>query len=127
MFQILNPKSKVSKTYWVQVEGEVSEEAMAKLASGVKIKIKTGKYHHTQPCEVFKIKEPDLPERNPPIRFRKSIPTSWASITISEGKNRQVRKMFAKVEFPVLRLVRYSIGEITINGMNIGDVKEVDL
>ena len=124
--RILNPKNKLAKTYWVQVEGQISSGAVSELKSGVSIKIKTGKYHETLPCLVKEIDQPSLPERIPPVRFRQSIPTSWASITITEGKNRQVRKMFAKVGFPVLRLVRYSIGQTTIMGMNSSDVEVLE-
>ena len=120
---ILNPKNKLAKTYWAQVEGKISDDAIEQLASGVKIKIKTGKYYDTLPCDVSTIAIPHLPERDPPVRVRLTIPTSWVEIIIREGKNRQVRKMFAKVGFPVLRLVRYSVGETTIIGMKSGDVE----
>ncbi|GLR16181.1 pseudouridine synthase [Portibacter lacus] len=123
--KLLNPKHKLAKTYWVQVEGSLTEEALQQLSAGVTIKVKTGKYHDTLPCEVSIIDAPLIPERDPPIRERKTVPTTWASITISEGKNRQVRKMFAKVGFPVLRLVRYAIGETSIDGMDVGEVVSV--
>lgn len=123
--KILNPKSKKEKTYLVQVEGQVTDEAIQLLSSGVEIKIKTGKYYHTLPCKARIINPPALPPRNPPIRERKSIPTSWISITLTEGKNRQVRKMCAKVGFPVLRLVRYALGNHNIEGMQPGDVREI--
>lgn len=123
--QMLNPTSKVEKTYWVQVEGLLQPEILARLMQGLEIKIKTGKYHLTAPCVAALLHNPTVQDRNPPIRFRKNSPTSWASITISEGKNRQVRKMFAKVGFPVLRLIRKKIGELTLEGMKIGDVIEI--
>lgn len=125
--KLLNPKNKLAKTYWVQVEGSLSKAALQDLSSGVQIKVKTGRYHKTLPCEVSVIDAPLIPERDPPIRARKTVPTTWASITISEGKNRQVRKMFAKVGFPVLRLLRYSIGDITIEGMDVGEVEFIQI
>ena len=125
--RLLNPNSKVKKTYLVQVEGTLDRTALDRLEEGVEIKVKSGKYHLTAPCQVQIINEPDIPERTPPIRFRKNSPTSWAEITIHEGKNRQVRKMFAKVGFPVLRLVRFSIGNIELNQMKIGEVKIMEL
>lgn len=123
--KILDPKSKLPKTYWVQLEGLLSQDAIMQLKKGVKIKVKTGKYHNTLPCQVQVIEAPSLPEREPQVRFRKTAPTSWASITITEGKNRQVRKMFAKVGFPVLRLVRYAVGKINIQDMDIGSVHDL--
>src|SRR5690606_13649392 len=118
--QILEPKYKQPKTYWAQVEGQITEEAIAKLEKGVAIKV-DGKEHLTAPAHAFEIKpDPVLPERNPPIRVRKSIPTSWLSLTIIEGKNRQVRKMTAAVGCPTLRLVRYSIGSLTLDGLDPG-------
>jgi len=122
-YRILNPESSMHKTYYVQVEGELTHHAVKQIESGVKIKIRSGKYYETLPCQANLIEEPVLPPRNPPIRERKTIPTSWASITIHEGKNRQVRKMLAAVGFPVLRLVRFSIGDIDIQGMKVGDVQ----
>ncbi|WP_235295671.1 pseudouridine synthase [Portibacter marinus] len=125
--KILNPTRKLDKTYYVQVEGLLKSHFLEKLRNGVKIKIKTGQYHQTLPCKVEIIPEPELPPRTPPIRERKSIPTSWAKIILREGKNRQVRKMFAIVGFPVLRLVRYSIGDKTIEGMDVGDVIQIEI
>lgn len=121
---LLNPKSEKSKIYWVQLEGEISEEAINSLKDGIEIRIK-GKHHFVKAKDVSKIAEPHLPERNPPIRYRANIPTSWCSIKISEGKNRQVRRMFANVNFPVLRLVRYQIENITIEGMRPNDIKSL--
>jgi 23S rRNA pseudouridine2457 synthase len=123
--RLLNPKFHHKKTYWVQVEGEITEEAIKKLAKGVEIKI-DGKIYHTLPAEAFFFQTPpQLPERNPPIRFRKNIPTSWISLSIIEGKKHQVRKMTAAVGFPTLRLVRYQIQELTLEDLQIGEVKEV--
>lgn len=114
--RMLNPKTHFQKTYWVQVEGVPTEEALAKLRKGVMIQD-----YKTLPAEVRKLeREPDLPPRDPPIRERKSIPTTWIEIKIVEGKNRQVRRMTAAVGFPTLRLVRVAIGEITLEGLKPG-------
>jgi len=112
----------IEKEYYVQVDGEITDEAISKLQSGVSITVDGGEYQ-TLPCKVFKIEgEPNLPNRGRNIRHSKHGPTSWASITICEGKNRQVRKMTAAVGFPTLRLVRVRIGGIHIDSMDRGDV-----
>ncbi len=123
--RLLNPKFHHKKTYWVQVEGLVTDTAIQKLENGLEIKI-DGKPYQTLPAEasIFPT-PPQLPERNPPIRFRKNIPTSWISLCIVEGKKHQVRKMTAAVGFPTLRLVRYQIQNLTLEGLQIGEVKEV--
>lgn len=118
--RLANPKEKTSKTYWVQVEGEVTDLAIEQLSSGV-----TLKDGMTRPAKVKRIEEPDLWPRNPPVRFRKHIPTSWLSITITEGKNRQVRRMTAHVGFPTLRLIRYRIGNWTIDGIANGEYIQI--
>jgi 23S rRNA pseudouridine2457 synthase len=124
--RLLNPAFKHTKTYWVQVEGQITYEAIKALEKGVKIKV-DGKEYQTLPSKAFIFEqEPILPERNPPIRFRKNIPTSWLSLSIVEGKKHQVRKMTASVGFPTLRLVRYSIQNICLENMQVGDVKELD-
>ncbi|HEY1030840.1 MAG TPA: pseudouridine synthase [Flavipsychrobacter sp.] len=122
--QLLEPKFAHRRTYYVQVDGNITNEAIAQLSNGVTINV-NGKLYNTKPAIAKKIDEPVLPERNPPIRYRKNIPTSWLSLTLTEGKNRQVRKMTAAVGFPTLRLVRYSIGMQTIDGMEAGQYKEV--
>jgi 23S rRNA pseudouridine2457 synthase len=122
--QLLEPKFAHKRTYYVQVDGDITNEAIAQLSNGVTINV-NGKLYNTNPAIAEKIDEPVLPERNPPIRYRKNIPTSWLSLTLTEGKNRQVRKMTAAVGFPTLRLVRYSIGMQTIDGMEAGQYKEV--
>ncbi|WP_291042780.1 pseudouridine synthase [Dyadobacter sp. 50-39] len=127
--KLLEPRNRHTRTYYVQVEGEVTDEACRELSNGVRISI-NGKQYKTLPAEVSKIAEPELPERNPPIRFRKNIPTSWLSVTLHEGKNRQVRRMTAAVGFPTLRLVRWSIGKISLQDKKInlpkpGEVWEV--
>lgn len=122
---LLNPKFKHNRTYLVQVEGVFSEEAKKKLEQGVTISM-DGKDYKTLPSKVILDKEPNLPERNPPIRFRKNIPTSWIEITLQEGKNRQVRKMTASVGFPTLRLVRIGIEKISLGKMMPGEVREIN-
>lgn len=123
---LLEPRHKHERTYYVQVEGLLDEIALQKLAQGVTINV-DGKMYKTLPAKAFVLSsEPNLPERHPPIRFRKNIPTTWISLTLTEGKNRQVRKMTAAVGFPTLRLVRYSIGNITIDGWSEAHIAEVD-
>ncbi len=127
--KLLEPKNRHTRTYYVQVEGTVTVEACSMLSSGVSISI-NGKKYQTLPAQVNPIEEPALPERNPPIRFRKNIPTSWLSVTLHEGKNRQVRKMTAAAGFHTLRMVRSSNGKISLadkngNFPNPGDVWEV--
>ncbi|NUF28031.1 pseudouridine synthase [Gilliamella sp. ESL0254] len=108
--KISSPKFKLPKTYWVQVEGLITQQAIDKLRSGVQLK-----EFFTQPATVTFLDEPlQLWNRVPPIRERKTVPTSWVSITISEGKNRQVRRMCAAVGFPCLRLVRVQIGKYNL-------------
>jgi 23S rRNA pseudouridine2457 synthase len=119
--QLLDPLYAHQRTYWVQVDGAITEAALAQLSKGVSINV-DGKLYLTKPATLESL--PDtiaVPERNPPIRFRKSIPTSWVAIQITEGKNRQVRKMFAQVGFPVLRLIRAKLGKYSIDHMQPGD------
>lgn len=121
---ILNPKEKLPKKYWVQVEGDITKAALKLLQTGVTIKVDNTNYQ-TAPCSVVKLRQdPDLPPRNPPIRFRQHIPTSWIQITLTEGKNRQIRKMCAQVEFPVLRLVRVGIGKVGLTGLVPGQARK---
>lgn len=118
--KISDPNYKLPKSYWVQVEGEISNDAIAKLRNG--IKLKDGM---TKPAKVRIINEPEIWVRNPPIRERKNIPTSWIEIVITEGKNRQVRRMTAAVGFPTLRLIRFSIGDWKINNLLPGEYKTI--
>jgi 23S rRNA pseudouridine2457 synthase len=121
--QLLNPLNAHQRTYWVQVDGAITPQAILALQQGVDISV-DGKVYPTGKCKAAILEEmPMVPERNPPIRVRKSIPTSWIKLTLTEGKNRQVRKMTAAVGFPTLRLIRYSIGSCTITGLDPGDMR----
>lgn len=123
--KLLEPKFKHRRTYWVQVEGSPSEKDLENLRKGVKIKLKKG-YYQTLPIEAqFVDNEIVVEERDPPVRFRKSIPTTWLSLTLKEGKNRQVRKMCAAVGFPVLRLIRVSMEDLILEDLPIGGVVEI--
>lgn len=123
--KLLLPSSNKWKTYWVQVDGDITNEAIDKLKSGT-INIKhNGKSHRVSKAECLRINPPEITERTPPIRVRKNIPTSWIELRITEGKNRQVRKMTAAVGFPTLRLVRQSVDKYTIEGMNVGETEEI--
>ncbi len=120
--QIANPRHHWRKTYWAQVEGDVTEAALARLRAG--LILKDGP---TRPARAKRMAEPpELWPRDPPVRYRKLIPTSWIELTISEGRNRQVRRMTAAVGFPTLRLIRYSVGPWSIDGLAPGDWREVD-
>ena len=123
--RLLNPQFVHERTYWAQVEGIPSRENIQQLSEGTSINI-DGKIYRTRPAVVSLMEEPVVPERNPPIRFRQNIPTSWLSLTLTEGKNRQVRKMTASVGLPTLRLIRYSIGLVTIDGMQPGAIRKAD-
>lgn len=113
--KLTQPNKEVSKTYWVQVDGAISDEAITQLAQGV-----TLKDGPTKPAKVARIDPPAIWPRNPPVRYRAEIPTSWITITISEGRNRQVRRMTAAVGYPTLRLIRYRIGSWTLDGIAPG-------
>lgn len=118
--KLAHPKHKTTKTYWVQVEGLPDPSSIQKLCDGVNLKDGM-----TLPAEVTLMDEPDLWQRVPAVRFRKSIPTAWISVTLSEGKNRQVRRMTASVGHPTLRLIRYRIGNWTIDGIENGQYQLV--
>jgi len=120
--RISHPTHKLKKVYWAQVDGEISSEAIQKLRDGVELKDGM-----TKPAGAVIIPPPStIWPRNPPIRIRADIPTSWLELTISEGRNRQVRRMTAAVGFPTLRLIRYAIGPITIDGLKPGEYAEVE-
>ncbi len=118
--RIADPKHKLAKTYWVQVEGEASEEQLQRLRDGVELNDGM-----TLPAEARLLAEPELWPRNPPVRFRKSVPTSWLELVIREGRNRQVRRMTAAVGLPTLRLVRVRIGDWALDDLQPGEWKEV--
>ncbi len=114
--RISDPKHKMEKCYWVQVEGVPTDEDLEVLRRGVMLKD-----GQTKPAKVRRIDEPNsLWERTPPVRFRKRVPDSWIELVIKEGRNRQVRRMTAAIGFPTLRLIRYRIGNWTIDGIESG-------
>jgi 23S rRNA pseudouridine2457 synthase len=121
--RIADPRHKLAKMYRVQVEGLVTDAAMQNLAAGVYL----GDFR-TRPCQTRRIAEPqDIWERNPPIRYRATIPASWLEVVLREGKNRQVRRMTARVGFPTLRLIRWAVGEWTLEGLAPGQWRELEI
>lgn len=120
--KIADPKHKLEKTYWAQVEGEPDEAALDKLRAGIKLSDFTA-----QPAKVRRIDAPaGLWPRDPPIRYRAAIPTVWLEIRIREGKNRQVRRMTAAVGHPTLRLIRAAIGSASLRGLAPGEWRQID-
>lgn len=117
--RIADPRFKLAKTYLVQVEGEPDEAALERLRRGVVLNDGL-----TRPALAERIEPPALWPRDPPVRFRKSVPDCWLSLTIREGRNRQVRRMTAAVGFPTLRLVRWRVGEWTVEGIGVGEWRE---
>ena len=120
--RIADPRFKLPKTYLVQVEGEAGDDALRALRLGVRLKDGP-----TLPAEAEQIAEPALWPRDPPVRFRKTVPDCWIRLTIREGRNRQVRRMTAAVGLPTLRLVRWAIGEWTLEGLAPGEWREVQV
>jgi 23S rRNA pseudouridine2457 synthase len=120
--KLTQPSSKSPKTYWVQVDGAPSEADLDKLRKGVELKDGM-----TLPAQVEVIQQPQVWERTPPVRFRANIPTTWLAITIIEGRNRQVRRMTANIGFPTLRLIRYSMGDVTLSNLQPGEWQEIEL
>ncbi|KAF1051843.1 MAG: Ribosomal large subunit pseudouridine synthase E [Stenotrophomonas maltophilia] len=120
--RIADPKHKLAKTYWVQVEGEPDAAQLQRLRDGVLLNDGP-----TLPAEARRLEEPTLWERDPPVRFRKSVPTAWLELVIREGRNRQVRRMTAAVGLPTLRLVRVRIGDWTLDGLAPGQWREIRL
>jgi 23S rRNA pseudouridine2457 synthase len=123
--RLLNPRFAHEREYWVQVDGAITPAAIAQLQQGVQITV-DGKPYNTQPGKAALFETPPpVPERNPPIRFRKEIPAPWIRLLLKEGKNRQVRKMTAAVGYPTLRLIRYRIAGLTLNGLQPGDMLQL--
>ncbi len=120
--KIANPQNKMEKTYWVQVEGEPLNSDLEDLRHGIKIQ-----NYVSKPAQVKIIDAPKIWPRNPPIRERKNIPTSWLEIKIKEGKNRQVRRMTAAIGFPTLRLIRVAIGEWRLEDLQPGEYRMLEV
>lgn len=120
--RIADPRFKMDKRYLVQVEGEPDEAVLASLRAGV-----TLNDGRTRPARAERIEAPDLWPRDPPVRFRKTVPDCWLSLAIREGKNRQVRRMTAAVGHPTLRLVRWQVGEWSLDGLEPGEWREVEV
>lgn len=120
--RLAHPKFKLPKTYWVQVEGAITEEALEQLRKGVELKDGL-----TRPAKAKAIYIDEPWPRTPPIRERKSIPTSWVELIITEGRNRQVRRMTAAVGFPTLRLIRYAVGEWSIDRLAPGEWRKEEV
>ena len=118
---LLEPHRRHPREYWAQVEGTVTDDALRALEGGLEIQGRT-----TLPAVARALDDPGFAERDPPVRFRKSVPTSWLSLELIEGKNRQVRRMTAKVGFPTLRLVRVRIGAFALGDIPLGEARPVD-
>lgn len=116
--RIASPRNKMPKTYWAQVEGDIPADAIDQLSRGVNLKDGP-----TRPAKVRKMDAPNLWPRTPPVRHRETVPTSWIELTISEGRNRQVRRMTAAVGYPTLRLIRYRIGDWTLDTLQPGEFR----
>ena len=122
--RLTDPCHEHPRTYWAQVEGAPTREAIAALSSGIRISDKRGSFY-TRPAAVSLLNEPELLPRDPPVRFRKSIPTAWLELTLTEGRNRQIRRMTAAVGFPTLRLIRVATGRLTLAGLSPGQWREL--
>lgn len=120
--RIAEPRYKMAKTYLVQVEGEASDEALQRLANGVELKDGL-----TAPARARRIDPPAVWDREPPVRYRKTVPDSWIALEITEGRNRQVRRMTAAVGLPTLRLIRWRIGEWSVDGIAPGTYREIQV
>lgn len=120
--RIAEPRHKVAKTYWAQVEGEADDASLEALRSGVKLNDGM-----TRPATAERIDPPAIWPRDPPIRVRQSVPDCWIALTITEGRNRQVRRMTAAVGLPTLRLLRWQVGDWTVDGLAPGEWREIDV
>jgi 23S rRNA pseudouridine2457 synthase len=118
---LLNPDSGHKRIYQAQVEGEITSSALSALEGGVVIQS-----YRTLPCSARRIEVPNFPDRVPPIRARRTVPTSWLELELVEGKNRQVRRMLAAVGFPVLRLLRTRVGDVVLGDLGVGSWRELD-
>jgi 23S rRNA pseudouridine2457 synthase len=124
--RLLHPQFAHEREYWVQVDGAIHQQALHELESGVTITVE-GKSYRTRAVKASLFTQPPaVAERNPPIRYRAAIPTSWISLVLTEGKNRQVRKMTAQTGFPTLRLIRYRIAGLTLDGMRPAEMREMN-
>ena len=124
--KLLDPKNSHVRTYLAQLEGIISDEALKRLEAGLAINVRGERHKTKSALSKFLVDEPMVPLRIPPIRFRKNSPTSWIELSLTEGKNHQVRKMTAAVGFSTLRLIRWKIENLTVEKMNSGDVIEID-
>jgi 23S rRNA pseudouridine2457 synthase len=124
--RLLNPRFAHDREYWVQVEGAIAPAAIHALQQGLTISV-DGREYRTKPCIVNPFEtEPPVPDRFPPIRYRAQIPTTWISMILREGKNRQVRKMTAKAGYPTLRLIRHRIEKLSLEGLGPGEMRSLD-
>lgn len=120
--QITSPLGKVEKTYWAQVEGEITNQALRQLSQGMRLKDGM-----TRPARAKMIAEPAIWPRAPAVRFRQNIPTSWLELSICEGRNRQVRRMTAALGFPTLRLIRYRVGDWNLGALKPGQFRSINV
>jgi 23S rRNA pseudouridine2457 synthase len=124
--RLLNPRFAHDREYWVQVEGVIAPAAILALQTGLTISV-DGREYRTKPCIVDSFETaPSVPDRTPPIRYRAQIPTTWISMILREGKNRQVRKMTAKAGYPTLRLIRQRIEGLSLDGLGPGEMRSLD-
>ncbi len=123
--RLLHPGFSHEREYWVQVDGNPTQQALQQIQNGVVITVDGKKYQTKKSIASLFEKEPNVPPRNPPIRFRKEIPAPWMKLILTEGKNRQVRKMTAAIGFPTVRLIRYRMEEIELNNLQPGDMVEL--
>jgi 23S rRNA pseudouridine2457 synthase len=123
--RLLNPGFAHEREYWVQVEGAISDHGIDLLQNGVILNLDGRKYMTKNAVAIKFDQPPDVPDRMPPIRFRKNIPDSWVKLILTEGKNRQVRKMTAAIGYPTLRLIRKRIGQLSLDDMQPGDMREM--